>query len=148
MFIGEHIVKLDDKGRLVFPAQFKAMAERQGSGALRFVVKKSLFRRCLEIFTEEEFEQETKDAKLRLNRFNEEHDILMDNYMRDCAPVEPDGKMGRIFIPKYLLEKIDVCKEVVFAGKFEKIELWAKEHYQETKLTDSDYLALVRKNLG
>ena len=49
--------------------------------------------------------------------------------MHNCALVEPDAKMGRITVPKKLLEMIGVTKEVVFAGKGHKIEIWAKENH-------------------
>jgi len=64
------------------------------------------------------------------------------------AVVEPDEKLGRISIPKRLLEQIGVEREVVFAGNDHKIEIWAKENFQNTKLPESDYLALAEKILG
>ena len=43
---------------------------------------------------------------------------------------------------------IDVRKEVVFAGNGFKIEVWAKEHYQETQLSESEFTALAEEILG
>ena len=148
MFVGEHIAKLDDKGRLVFPAPLKATAEGERTVKLRFVLKKDLFSHCLEMFVYEEWEQESEKVKGRLNFFNRDHAAFWREYMRDRAVVEPDEKMGRITIPKRLLDMIGVQKEVVFSGNGHKLEVWAKERFEEAKIEESVYVALAEKILG
>jgi len=37
---------------------------------------------------------------------------------------------------------------VVFVGIGNKIEVWASEKYQNSKLSDNDYLSLLEKILG
>ncbi len=144
-FIGEYTVKVDDKGRLILPSSFKSVISVDD---LRLVVKKDLFSNCLEMFTYEEWAKESEKVKSRLNFFNREHSQFWREYMRDRAVVEPDEKLGRISIPKRLLEQIGVEREVVFAGNDHKIEIWAKENFQNIKLPESDYLALAEKILG
>ncbi|MFA6334500.1 MAG: hypothetical protein WCX48_02970 [Bacteroidales bacterium] len=144
-FIGEYTVKVDDKGRLILPSSFKSVIS---NGDLRFVIKRDLFSNCLEMFTYEEWAKESEQVKSRLNFFNREHTQFWREYMRDRAMVEPDEKLGRISIPKRLLEQIGVEREVVFAGNDHKIEIWAKENFQSTKLKENDYLALAEKILG
>lgn len=145
-FIGEFTVKVDDKGRLIFPSSFKAML---ASGSdLRFVVKRHLFANCLEMYTYEEWSRESEQVKSRLNFFNREHDAFWREYMRDRAEVEPDEKLGRISIPKRLLDEIGVGKEVVFAGNDHKIEIWAKEAFTINKMKGDDFTLLAEKILG
>ena len=142
-FIGEYLSKLDDKGRLVFPAAFRA-ALPEGSDT-RFVVKKDLFSPCLEMYTFGEWERQSSEVKSRLNFFNREHAAFWREYMRDRAVVEPDGKLGRISIPKKLLEAIGVTKEVVFSGNDYKIEIWAKEKFEASRISNEEYIALAGK---
>ena len=144
-FIGEYTVKLDDKGRLIFPSAFKSAIT---DSDLRFVVKKDLFSNCLEMFTYQEWIRESESVKSRLNFFNREHALFWREYTRDRALVEPAEKLGRISIPKRLLDQIGVTKEVVFAGSDHKIEIWAKENFDNTKLQERDYVALAEKILG
>ena len=68
--------------------------------------------------------------------------------MRDRAVVEPDGKLGRISIPKKLLETIGADKEIVLAGNDHKIEIWAKECYEARQISQEDFVALAQKILG
>ena len=140
-FIGEYTVKVDDKGRLVFPSAFKSVMP---SGEdLRFVIKKDIFTDCLEMYTFREWERQSEEVKSRLNFFNRKHTLFWREYMRDRAVVEPDPKLGRISIPKKLLEAIGVNKEVVFAGNDFKIEIWAREKYSENVISGEEFMTLA-----
>lgn len=145
-FIGEYSAKVDDKGRVVFPSSLKSMLAPESDQ--RFVIKKDLFFNCLEMYTYQEWIRESEEVKSRLNFFKKEHALFWREFMRDRALVEPDQKLGRISIPKRLLEKIGVNKEVLFAGNDHKIEIWAKESYKEQTLPSSDYSELAQKILG
>ncbi len=145
-FIGEYSAKIDDKGRIVFPAPFKAILALEGEKLL--VVKKDLFTECLELFTYHQWEKESEKVKERLNFFNKEHAAFWREYMRDRAIVEPDEKLGRISIPKQLLAQIGVNKELVFVGNDHKIEIWNKENYQTQQINKEEFVALAQKILG
>lgn len=142
-FIGEYKAKVDDKGRLVFPSAFKNLLSE--SSDRKFVIKKDLFENCLEMYTYEEWVKQSEEVKSRLNFFNREHAKFWRRYMRNRAIVEPDAKIGRITIPKELLESINVHKEVVFSGNDYKIEIWASENYYDAELTDEEYIAIAGK---
>ncbi len=143
-FIGEYVCKLDDKGRVVFPADFKAQL---GAGDLRLIVRKDIFEPCLEMFTYTEWERQSEELKARLNFFRRDHAQFWREYMRNRAMVEPDGKLGRINIPKKLLEDIGVQKELVFFGNDHKLEIWSKENFDKENLT-ADGLAALAESLS
>ena len=140
-FIGEYTVKIDDKGRMVFPSAFKSLMPADGD--MRFVIKKDIFEDCLEMYTFEEWERQSSEVKSRLNFFNRDHAMFWREYMRDRAIVEPDGKGGRISVPKKLLEAIGVNKEVVFSGNDYKIEIWAREKFEEARISNEQYISLA-----
>ena len=145
-FIGCYKAKVDDKGRLIFPSAFKSS---MGEGAsLRFVVKKSLFAECLEMYSFDQWEQDSEAVRSRLNFFNPEHATFWREYMRGTADVEPDSKLGRITIPKALLDKAGITKEVVFAGNNHMIEIWDKEKYEAREMDSGEFVALAEKILG
>ena len=140
-FIGEYTVKIDDKGRMVFPSAFKSLMSADGD--MRFVINKDIFEDCLEMYTFEEWERQSSEVKSRLNFFNRDHAMFWREYMRDRAIVEPDGKVGRISVPKKLLEAIGVNKEVVFSGNDYKIEIWAREKFEEARISNEQYISLA-----
>ena len=141
-FIGKYVSKIDDKGRLVFPSPFKnAVPESEG---LRFVIKKSIYDRCLEMSTYEEWTQETAKVRDTLDFFNPDHVTFWREYMRDCCIVEPDCKFGRISIPRELLDAIGVTKEVAFFGIGFKIEVWANEQFEASRISNENYVAIAK----
>lgn len=139
-FIGEYSAKIDDKGRIIFPSAFKCLLPDDD---MRFVVRKDIFADCLEMFTFSEWEKESETIKSRLNFLKKEHAMFWRQFMRNCAIVTPDSKLGRISVPKKLLDTIGAEKEVIFAGNDHKIELWAKDRYESASIPDEVYIALA-----
>ena len=140
-FIGEYTSKIDDKGRMVFPAPLKGMLP-PGSD-MRFVIKKDLFEPRLQMYTLEEWEHTSAEVKSKLNFFNRQHAIFWREYMRDRDVVEPDAKLGRITVSRKLLDAIGVTKEVVFYGNDFKIEIWAKEEFEKERISNEEYIAIA-----
>lgn len=140
-FIGEYKAKIDDKGRVVFPSPFKSLLPADGD--MRFVLKKDIFADCLEMYTYGEWERQSERVKAGLDFFRKEHALFWREYLRNRAVVEPESKLGRISIPGKLLEAIGAAKEVVFFGNDYKIEIWAKEKFEQSVLSNEEYIALA-----
>ena len=141
-FFGEHSAKVDDKGRVVFPAAYKGIMPAEGD--MRFVVRKDTFANCLEMYTYSEWERQSEEVRSRLNpAFNEHHAKFWRAYLHNCAVVEPDAKLGRLSIPKKLLEMIGVSKEVVFSGNDYKIEIWAKENFESSVISNDEFISIA-----
>ena len=141
-FIGKYNSKLDDRGRMVFPSPLKGAVPPGGD--LRFVIKKSLYDDCLEMWSYPEWERESDRIRESLDFFNPQHVQFWREYMRDCDIVEPDAKLGRISVSRYLLDAIGVDREVVFFGINFKIEIWAKEKFESSKVSKEDYVAIAK----
>ena len=145
-FIGEYTSKIDDKGRMVFPAPLKGVLP-PGSD-MRFVIKKDLFEPCLQMYTLEEWDKQSAEVKSKLNFFNRQHAIFWREYMRDRDVVEPDAKLGRITVSRKLLDSIGVTKEVVFSGNDFRIEIWAKEEFEKHRIPNDEYIAIAESLSG
>ena len=142
-FIGEYSGKVDDKGRLVLPSPFKNLLPTDGD--TRFVVKRNIFDGCLDMFTYAEWERQSNEIYNKLNiAFNRDHARFWREYMRDRDVVEPDSKLGRISISRDLLDAIGVTKEVVFLGIGSKLEVWAKETYETSRISNEKYVSIAR----
>lgn len=142
-FIGEYSAKIDDKGRLVLPSAFKAVMSESEHADMRLVIKKNIYQRCLDMYTYEEWSRKSEELKSRLNPLNRDHERFWSEYMRNRALVEPDGKVGRISIPKKLLDAIGADKEVVFCGADHKIEIWAKEDFDAGGILEDEFISLA-----
>ena len=141
-FTGTYTAKVDDKGRLVLPAAVRRTMPVGGD--MRFVIKKGIFDDYLEMSTYEAWTAEAEDTRAKLDFFNEEHVQFWREYMRGIEVVEPDARLGRISIPHSLLDAISVTKEVVFLGIGSKLEVWAKESYETSRISNQKYVAIAR----
>ena len=142
-FIGEYSAKVDDKGRVVFPSAFKSLVLGCPEADLRMVVKKDLWEPCLEMFTYEQWERESEQLRSRVNFLDRGEAAFWREYNRGRAIVEPDSKLGRISIPKTLLESVGIDKEVVFCGLDHKIEIWSREQYENSSLSRKQFVSLA-----
>lgn len=140
-FIGDHPCKVDGKGRILFPAALKKQISGDGD---RFVIKKDLFENCLVIYTLDEWERQINQIKAKTNSFNKEHNKFVRGFYRGTAEVVLDAS-NRILIPRRLLDIVGIEKEVVLAGQDSKIELWAKNAYDEIEQDDLDFATLAEK---
>lgn len=140
-FIGKYSGKIDDKGRVVFPSVFKSLMLEAGD--MRLVIRKDIFEPCLEMYTYAEWERQSEQVKAKLNFFNRDHARFWRAYMANRAEVEPDAKLGRISIPKELLESIGASKELIFAGNDHKIEIWAKESFASSEISQEEIISLA-----
>ena len=95
------------------------------------------------MYTCEEWGRQAEELKKKVNFLKKEHAAFWRKYMRDCAQVELDAKVGRFTIPKSLLERIGVTKEVVFSGNDYKIEIWAKDKFAASEISDEEYLNIA-----
>lgn len=143
IFIGEYPSKVDDRGRLVFPSQLRGALPADGDQ--RFVIKKDLFQPCLQMFTFEEWESQSSQVRSRINFFDKEQSEFWREYMRNRDIVEPDRKLGRILISRKLLDSIGVRKDVVFSGNDFMIEIWARENFEKSGISNEKYITIAEK---
>lgn len=144
-FIGDFICKADAKGRIVLPSLFKkAMVAMEES---RFVVRKDLFEECLILSPYPDWEEEMRQIREKVNMYNRAENKFYRQYFRGAAEVSFDGN-GRLLIPRRLLEKIDLPKEMVLVGVDNKIELWSKSVYEGDEMSDGELALLAERILG
>ena len=61
-----------------------------------------------------------------------------------CA-VEVNQNIALVFLLRKLLNAIAVNKEVVFSGNDYKIEIWAKEEFERSGISNEEFIALAGK---
>lgn len=125
MFIGEYIYTIDQKKRLAIPVKF-----RQHIGK-KAVLTKGLDQ-CLFLFSLKEWE--TLAGRLS-NLPLSQKDVRGFARLMLAGAMQVDiDPMGRILIPDYLKQYALIQKSVVVAGLYTRIEIWAKEQWDEYKV--------------
>ena len=143
-FIGDYVCKLDAKGRVMLPATFKKQLPASQD---KFVVKKDIFENCLVLYPMDEWERQNDLIRKKINPYNKEHGQFLRGFYRGTAELVLDSN-NRILIPKRLLDLAAIDKEVILAGQDGKIEIWAKDAYDNTAGTENDFATLAEKIMG
>ncbi|MCR9154242.1 MAG: division/cell wall cluster transcriptional repressor MraZ [Croceimicrobium sp.] len=124
--IGVHECKMDAKGRVGIPSGLKKQLLpllEQG-----FVLKRSVFQNCLELFPMQEWEQ-TMSKVNKLNRFVKKNNDFIRRFTAGVKLVEVDSN-GRINIPNDLIGFAGLESEIVLSASVGTIEVWNKSAYE------------------
>lgn len=144
--IGTYECKADAKGRVMLPAALKM----QLSSVMQegFVIKRSVFQACLEVYPMQEWNLLVGKMKKKLNPFLKKHNDFLRRFTAGVKVVEVDVS-GRLLIPKDLYVFAGVQKEVVLSSAVNIIELWDKQRY-EAVVNDSvsDFADLAEEVMG
>ncbi len=123
-FIGTIEAKVDQKGRVFLPAQFRKVL--QAGNEERLILRKDLFEDCLVIYPETVWNRRLDELHGCLSVWNKDSQQLFRRFVRDVEWLSLDGN-GRFLIPKRYLKMASIIQNVTFIGLDETIELWAKE---------------------
>ena len=127
----------------MFPVAFKNQLE--GSISEGFVIKRSIFRKCLELYPMAEWNIESKRIN-NLNRFVKKNVDFIRKFMAGVKTVELDST-GRLLIPKDLTHYSNITKEIVLASVVNKIEIWDKSEYEAAVDYDPDEFANLAEDV-
>lgn len=112
-----------------------------------FVIKKSVFYRCLELYPKAEWDKEMEEIN-KLNRFVKKNIDFIRKFMAGVKPVVLDSN-NRILIPKDLIGFAGITKDIVMTSQINKIEIWDKASYEKV-VTDeeTDFGSLAEEVMG
>lgn len=135
---GTFSCKLDSKGRLMLPANFR---EQLGSQAEEdFILRPGLHGTYLELYTISDWNRR-RDILMQVNTFDRRKLDIMRKYLDGVKRVKLDAS-GRLQIPKELLERSELAKDVVIDSMFTNMEIWDKTKYEErVNAIDAEELA-------
>lgn len=143
---GEHIGRVDAKGRFLLPVALKnQLSDSVGDG---FIVKRSIFSPCLELYPKSNWNEINRKIISKLNRFVKKHNDFIRAYNAGLKELEIDGS-GRILIPRDLAVFAGISGDIVVTAKMDCIEIWDKARYDEVvSETQSDISGMAEEILG
>jgi MraZ protein len=139
MFRGNHPARVDEKGRLKVPAEFKRIFDEQYGPAF-FIT--SFDGVQAEIFPMKEWEKIEADVE-KLSGTAKKRFLCVAN--TNGQVVEMDGQ-GRLLLPQHLREKAGLIGDLAVIGLQNHVAVVNEEKHnqrmEEDPLTDSDFEAL------
>src|SRR5215813_2549182 len=126
MFRGNHPTRVDEKGRLKIPSEFKRLIdEKYGT---QFYIT-SVDGKFAQLYPFEEW-QRIEEKLARLSNFNPTKKKFLNRTNYYGQQVEIDGQ-GRVLIPALLRELAGIKGEVVVVGNLTYLELESIEAYKK-----------------
>lgn len=122
MFLGTHMQRLDDKGRLILPAKFR----EELAGGL--VITRGQ-EHCLTLFSSREFE--TVHQQLRKAPMTDKGARDYVRVFLSGASAEQPDKQGRFTVPQILRKYASLDRDVAVIGMGNRVELWDAPTWDE-----------------
>ena len=146
MFRGSHTTRVDEKGRLKLPAEFKRQIDEEYGGQFYITSRDG---KLAEIYPMKEWERfETKLAEIP--SFNPAKKKLLKRLNYYGQTSEMDGQ-GRLLLPQILREQAKLVAEVVVSGSEFHLEVSNREDYEremaEAPITAEDEAELSKFGL-
>lgn len=142
MFLGQHLHNLDDKGRISIPASFRKVIQTPGDDRIILTRSKD---QCLIAYTVESWQTLLLEWSSRPS-LDPELEAFERIYAANAWPTPVDTQ-GRILIPAYLREHARLEKEVLFAGRLKKFEIWQPTLWEDAVRRSTEILASANKRI-
>ena len=146
MFRGNHPTRVDEKGRLKLPADFKRRIDESYTGRFYITSKDG---RVAEIYPMQEWEK-VEQKLAAIPNFDPAKRKLMDRYNFYGSEAEMDAQ-GRLLIPQILREKASLMADVVVFGMQTYLEVANREAFvanmDANPLTPEDEMKLAEFGL-
>ena len=135
-FIGNIEAKLDAKGRVFVPASYRKLLVCREKEQL--IVRKDPDMSCLILYPENIWNKKVETLQANLDEWNFEDQMLLSQFVSDAEWLDMDSQ-GRILLNKKMLQLIQAESEVLFIGMLDRIAIWSKEGYEQTKFSSGDF---------
>jgi MraZ protein len=141
MFRGNHPTRVDEKGRLKVPAEFKRVIDEKYNA--QFYIT-SLDGKVAEVYPFEEWER-IEQKLAGLSNYNPTKKKFLDRVNYWGQQVEMDGQ-GRLLMPQLLRDAADLKGEVAVTGNLNRLLVRNLEAYRK-EISDQAFTAEDEKTL-
>lgn len=138
MLIGEYQNKLDQKGRLALPARWRSEFVTGG------VVTRGLDG-CLFVYTATAWSELL--ARLQQLSVTTAHARALSRHLIAGAIEFQLDKQGRLLLPHYLRQAINLTTECVIAGLVDRLEIWSAGAWQSYQASNQATVAELAESL-
>jgi MraZ protein len=132
MFLGQYQHTIDNKGRLTIPSRYRELLAADGA----YVTLG--FDRNLMVLTSPVFE-EVSERVSQMNLAESRARLLKRLIFSSAVLVEMD-RAGRILVPEFLRQAVDLASEAIIVGAGQYFEIWSPTNWskQLEQIQDAD----------
>ncbi|KRT15799.1 division/cell wall cluster transcriptional repressor MraZ [Pedobacter ginsenosidimutans] len=142
--LGEFDCKLDAKGRLMVPAALKKQLPNAENDGL--IINRG-FEKNLVIYPKQVWDAVVADLA-KLNIYDQENRAFVRAFTRGATELSLDA-VGRVLLPKSLVEYAGIGSDLVLACQLDRIEVWDKKAYEDIfDDVPANFASLAQKVMG
>jgi len=128
-FFGKIEAKVDEKGRLFIPSNFREQLVKACEKD-QIVIRKNDSGNFLDVYPMSVWNEELTAIENKLNLLNPTHYEMYMQHTDEASLLEID-KQGRILLPKLLAKELGIENDIVVTGTRSKMAIWSKQKYNE-----------------
>jgi MraZ protein len=136
--MGEYHHNLDDKSRLVIPANFRYELGN------KFIITRGL-EKCLYVYSETEWQGIVNKLK-ELPFTKKDARTFIRSFFSGATTCEID-KSGRIVLTEPQTDYANISKECVVIGASDRVEIWSQDNWNKELSDNEDKLSDLAENL-
>jgi len=118
MFLGHYDYKVDEKGRMPLPRQFRELLKKGG------VITKGT-EKCIEIYSQSDWNKQVKEVSDKKMSPADRRKLNRDMF-GNAFEIRFDGQ-GRITLPPELRDHAEITTSTIVIGCGDRIEIWKEE---------------------
>lgn len=127
LFLSTFENKIDKKGRISVPAQFRASLANQDFAGI--VLYESFVNDCVEGCDIDRIKQ-LSDSIDNLDPYSEDRDAFATAILGGAVQLAFDGD-GRVSLPENFITKIGLKEKAIFVGKGKTFEIWEPKKFKD-----------------
>jgi MraZ protein len=135
-FIGNIDAKVDAKGRVFVPADFRKIL--QLTADKRLILRKDIYEDCLVLYPTPVWEEELASLRAKLSKYGKRARQIYRKFVQDSELLEMDAN-GRILIPKRYLQLAAISGDVRFMGMDQTIEVWNPDRLNQQEPDEESF---------
>ena len=143
MFLSTYLNKLDKKGRVSVPANFRSYLSNLGYNGV--ICYPSFNNNCIEAWPQDRIEK-ISNAIDSLNPFEEKKDYFATSILSESINLQFDSE-GRILITSKLLKHAKIKNSILFVGQGKTFQIWEPNNYEKFKVTAKRKSNIYRSSL-
>ena len=143
MFLSTYLNKLDKKGRVSVPANYRSYLSNLGYNGV--ICYPSFNNNCIEAWPQDRIEK-ISNAIVSLNPFEEKKDFFATSILSESTSLQFDNE-GRIIITTKLSKHAKIKNYVLFVGQGKTFQIWEPSNYEKFKVNAKRKSNIYRASL-
>lgn len=143
-FIGNIEVRLDSKGRIFVPAQYRKILAEMGSNHI--IMRRDTDNECIIFYPEHVWQQKVSQLRNALDEWEPEDQLILMQFMSEAEILDMDSQ-GRVLLQKKHLEMINAEQDALFVGMLDRFALWNPEVFASKQLPTQDLANRIRNKM-